>query len=130
MPVPRGNRSIAAAAIVAGLFGAVTVVTGSRVLLGADPGYAVYQPLLIFNTLMGLAYLAVGAAAWRRPRTGVLGAAAVFVLNAGALAYIAALYRAGGPVAGESLRAMGFRTLVWLILLLTLVWATRRGPRK
>ena len=65
-----------ALAIVAGLFGIATLVAGSRVLLGADPGYVVYRPLLVFNTVMGAAYLVTGVLAWfdaRRGRRGACG---------------------------------------------------------
>ncbi len=50
-------------AAVAVLFGIATVVAGTRVLSGSDPGYLVFRPLLIFNTAMGVAYLAAGVVA-------------------------------------------------------------------
>jgi hypothetical protein len=37
------------------LFGVATIIAGVRVLAGADPGYTVFQPLLIYNTAMGIA---------------------------------------------------------------------------
>ena len=40
------------------------LVAGGRVLLGGDPGYVVYLPLLVFNTAMGVAYLFTGVRAW------------------------------------------------------------------
>lgn len=42
------------AAGMAVLFGAATLVAGGRVLLGADPGYEVFRPLLVYNTAMGV----------------------------------------------------------------------------
>lgn len=129
MPRPRGTSLITAAVVAAVLFGVVTVLAGARVRLGADPGYVVYQPLLLFNTLMGVAYVAVGIVAWRRPRLDVYGAGAVLVLNAIALSTTAYLYTANGPIASESIRAMAFRTVAWLALLLALVVGTRRGSR-
>jgi hypothetical protein len=75
-------------AVVAAVFGLATIVAGGRVLTGwSDPGYVVYRPLLIYNTAMGVAYLA-----------------------------------AGSSVAIDSLRAMTFRTAVWLALFEGLVW--------
>jgi uncharacterized phage infection (PIP) family protein YhgE len=42
-------------------FGVLTVLAGWSVLVGVrDPGHAVLQPLLIFNSVMGLLYLATG----------------------------------------------------------------------
>ncbi len=42
---------------VAVLFGVATLFAGGRVLLGSDPGYEVFRPLLTHNTAMGVAYL-------------------------------------------------------------------------
>lgn len=117
------QRSVA---IVAVLFGLATVFAGGRVLLGADPGYVVFRPLLIFNAGMGLAYIVAGILTRRNLSHGRRAAAAIFGLNLVVLAVIVVLYRSGKAIAGDSLRAMTFRTAVWLILLLALVWASRR----
>lgn len=110
-------------AVVAALFGLATIVAGGRVLMGwSDPGYVVYRPLLIYNTAMGVAYLAAGIVIWRSLHWGKYGAAVVFVLNLVVLVAIVWLYAAGGSVAIDSLRAMTFRTAVWLALFVGLVW--------
>ncbi len=103
---------------VAMAFGAVTMVAGTRVLTGTDPGYVVFLPLLIYNTAMGLAYVAVGASAWRNTGHGRTGSLVIFLLNLGVLAAIGLLHLAGGAVAIESVRAMSFRTGAWLLLFL------------
>jgi len=112
---------------VAALFGVVTLIAGGRVLLGADPGYAVSRPLLMYNTAMGVAYLAAGIAVWRSVRAGRCAAGAIFVLNLFVLVGILLVYRGGGAVAVESLRAMTFRTVVWLVLFLTVWWCSWRA---
>ena len=104
----------AVAAAIAVLFGALTLFAGGRVLLGSDPGYVVFRPLLIFNTTMGLAYLAAGVLLVRSPEQGRKAAGAIFVLNLVVLVSIVLIYRAGGGVAVDSLRAMTMRTVVWL----------------
>lgn len=121
----RGQRLVAAVAIAAVVFGILTVVTGTRVLLGTDPGYVVYPPLLRFNTIMGVVYVVVGILAWRSLRLGSYGAGAVFVLNAAALGTIACLYGPSGSIAGTSLQAMTFRTVVWLAFFLALLFVVR-----
>jgi uncharacterized RDD family membrane protein YckC len=68
-------------AIIALLFGLATLLAGGRVLLGGDPGYMVFRPLLIYNTAMGLAYLAAGVLLWTNLRQGRLAAATIFGLN-------------------------------------------------
>src|ERR1035437_674208 len=86
------RKVVLAAAIAAILFGIVTMIAGARVLLGSDPGYIVYLPLLQFNTAMGLTYVAVGAIAWRNLKLGFYGAGAICVLNLFALGSISYLY--------------------------------------
>ena len=113
-------------ALVAILFGIATVAAGTRVLAGSDPGYVVYRPLLIFNTAMGFAYLAAGIVAWRSINRGKLAAAAIFIANLLVLGAVAALYTAGNAVAGQSVGAMAFRTVVWLLLFAGLAWLCRK----
>lgn len=113
--------------MVAVVFGLGTVVSGLRVLAGADPGYVVLRPLLLFNTLMGAAYIAAGIVMFRTPRGGAVAAGMIFYLNLLVLGAIGILYATGGAVAVDSVRAMIFRTVVWLVLYLTLLWLHRRG---
>jgi hypothetical protein len=104
-----------AAAVVAVLFGLVTIAAGGRVLMGwSDPGYVVFRPLLIYNTTMGLAYVAAGLAIWRSLELGRKASAAIFVLNVIVLVAVVFLYASGTAVAIDSVRAMSFRTVVWL----------------
>lgn len=121
------SKLVAGAAVGAVLFGVVTVVAGVRVLLGADPGYVVFAPLLRFNAIMGVVYVVVGVMAWRDLRLGVYGAAAVCVLNVAALLTVGYLYTPNGSIAVESVQAMTLRTVVWLALLGVLAWSSRRA---
>ena len=116
------QRIMAAVAVV---FGIVTIIAGSRVLTGTDPGYTVFQPLLVYNTLMGVAYIAGGLMIWRNIRRGKYVAASIFTLNLIVLGGIAYLYFVSDGVAVDSLRAMTLRTVVWLVLLLGSVWLGR-----
>lgn len=120
-----GRTVVRAVAGVAVLFGIATVVAGARALLGAGPAYVVYLPLLRFNTIMGVAYVAAGVMAWRSARSGAYAAAAISVLNLVALGFISYLYAPNGAIARESLQAMTFRTIVWLALFLVLALASR-----
>lgn len=126
-PVLMGQRAVA---IIAMLFGLATLFAGGRVLLGTDPGYPAFRPLLLYNTAMGLAYLAAGLLLWKDLRRGRLAAAAIVGLNLVVLVGIVSVYRGGGGVAVESLRAMTVRTVVWLALFAAaacLGWIARRG---
>jgi hypothetical protein len=114
------------AAVVAVLFGLATLMAGGRVLAGySDPGYVVYQPLLIYNTAMGIAYVAAGALVWYDLQRGKYAALAIFILNLAVLADVVFLYTTGGDIAVESVRAMVLRTSVWLGLFLVLAWKSR-----
>lgn len=102
-------------AAIAAVFGIATLFAGGRVLLGADPGYVVYRPLLVFNTAMGAAYLLTGVLGWfdaQRARRGAAVIAAINLLVLGGVIWLS-LDRAG-IVARESVVAMAFRSLVWL----------------
>ncbi|HMM55309.1 MAG TPA: hypothetical protein PKC23_09870 [Candidatus Desulfobacillus sp.] len=114
-------------AAVAILFGIVTLIQGGRVLGGADPGYVVFRPLLLFNVAMGAVYIAAGIVIWRALASGRKFAGAIFLLNLLVLAGIALLWQGGGAVATQSLGAMSFRTILWLALFLVLGWRLRRG---
>lgn len=130
MNPPRAMRIIQyALALVAVLFGFATIVAGTRVLAGADPGYIVFLPLLIFNTVMGVIYVLAGFTLWRSLDRGRYAAAAIFSLNLLVLAVVAYLYQSDQGVALDSVRAMSLRTGVWLVLFLGLAWLSRKSPR-
>ena len=126
MIAPRAVRIVRIlAAGIAVLFGVATLFAGSRVLLGSDPGYEVCRPLLLYNTAMGVAYLAAGVALWRNVNAGRYAAGAIFLLNLAVLVAIVVIYRSGGAVAVDSLRAMTLRTVVWLALFIAASWLCR-----
>lgn len=112
-------------ALVAALFGLLTVLAGGRVLLGADPGYVVFRPLLVYNTVMGFVYVGAGAVIWRNVAPGRWAAGAIAFLNLAVLVGVVASHRTGGSVAMQSVRAMTFRTVVWIALFLTVSWLHR-----
>ena len=116
-----------ATAIVAIAFGLATVAAGGRVLAGGDPGYVVSLPLLVFNTVMGVAYIGAGVAAWRNARRGRSAAGAIALLNFLVLLFIVYQYQRGSAVAVDSVRAMTFRTAVWLVLLAAMTLVLRRS---
>ncbi len=120
------------AAVVGLVFGLATLAAGGSVLLGRDPGYLVYRPLLVFNTAMGLAYLYAGVQAWKRTEGGYTAAGAILAANAAVLLWIVYLFRArADTVAMDSVRAMTLRTVVWLVLwgVLAWVWRLKRAGR-
>lgn len=119
-----------ALALVALIFGVATLFAGTRVLLGADPGYAVYRPLLVYNTAMGVAYLAAGFIGWGDAGRGKNAAASIFLLNLLVLGALGYLRATGSAIAIESVGAMILRTSVWLALFLGWYGVGRTARRR
>lgn len=124
------KTTLALLSVIAVVFGVATIFAGGRVLAGADPGYEVFRPLVVFNTLMGFAYMATGVLMWRSVERGRIAAFLIFVLNTFAWAVVILLYRLDLGVAVESVRAMALRTVVWLLLAMGAAWVVRRGSRR
>lgn len=92
--------------------------SGFGVLLNfSDPGYTVFKPLLIFNGVMGVVYLITGLVIWRNIKQGIKVSNIVVILNLSVLILISILYKTSQDiVAVNSLYAMSFRTIVWIVI--------------
>jgi len=104
-------------ALLAGAFGIATIVSGGRVLFGADDARAAvgqYVPFVLwFNFLAGFAYVGVAAGIARAHRwagilsAGIAGATLLVFLALGAHAL------AGGAFEPRTVAAMTLRAGVW-----------------
>lgn len=90
---------------------------------------AVYRPLLIFNTAMGVAYAAAAELIWRVPARGCLAAGVILALNLAMPGLVGYLFRTSDAVAVDSVRAMTFRSAAWLVIFGVLVWMSHRPER-
>lgn len=115
-----------ASIVVALLFGLVTLFSGGRVLLGADPGHVVVRPLLLFNTVMGAAYVTTAVLLRRDLRRGRSAAGAIALLNLLVLGSLLVYAGSGGSVAGDSFAAMALRTGVWTAIFAAAGWVLKR----
>lgn len=113
-------------ALIATSFGLVTLIVGTSVLLGSDPGYTIFRPLLIYNTVMGVMYVSAGVLIWRNLKQGMYVAATIFLLNLAVLVITYYLYTEGKLIAVDSLRAMSLRTIVWFAIFTGLGLLARR----
>lgn len=96
-------------------FGVVTVGAGGSVLLGwRDPGYIVFQPLLVYTYSMAFAYIATGLAGWRHAAHGRRGAGLISLANLLMLVVVLGFFASTEGVARHSVVAMSMRTLIWL----------------
>lgn len=111
------------------LFGLVTIKVGIGVVAGSDPGYNVFRPLLIYNTVMGFAYVITGILIWRNFIRGKYAAGIIFLLNLLVLGAIGYIYISGNNVAFESIRAMIFRTTIWYLLFIGLMWLNYKNKQ-
>lgn len=113
-------------AIIATAFGLITIWVGGMTLFSSsDPGYVIFLPLLIFNTVMGFVYTGAGILIWRQHPKVLQMSKIVFALNTLVLVLITLLYWMNFDVAFDSLKAMTLRTAVWLIIWWSLLWIRR-----
>ncbi len=106
--------AIRVAAAVGLLFGALSVVAGSRVLAGIDhPAYVVLTWLVAYNVVAGLAGVVAGVGLWTLRGWAVRAVAVLAALHGLVLIILLAHLALGWPAARDSLGAMVLRTLVW-----------------
>lgn len=103
-----------AAAGLGGLFSALAVFAGSRVLLGLDvPDYVVLPWLVWYNVGAGLFGVGVAVGLWRGGAWAITTAGALAAAHGAILTVLIVMRLGGGAVANDSLAAMTLRTLVW-----------------
>lgn len=107
-------KTLAIAAILAIVFGLLTIVSGGRALFdGADMGNVVLF-VLRFNFIAGFAYVAAGVAIWRGANWGTLLALIIVVVTAVVFAAFLWHVRQGGAYEMRTMGAMIIRLLVWV----------------
>ncbi len=114
------------AAILALLIGGISVVAGSKVLLGIDvKDYTVLNGLVIYNVIFGAISIVVAYLIWKNK--SLAKKAIVFVLATHSfLAFY--LYFFSETVASESLKAMSFRISVWILIYLLALKKFNKKP--
>jgi hypothetical protein len=104
------------AAILALFIGGISIVAGSKVLLGIDvKDYTVLSGLVIYNVIFGAISIAVAYLIWKNKPFAQK--AIVFVLAAHTFVALN-LYFFSETVASESLKAMSFRISIWIVIYL------------
>ncbi len=114
------------AAVLALLVGALSVIAGRQAALGWDPGYSVLSWLPLYNLGMGLWTLLVPAILiWRGNRYSVPTAIATLTTHAAVLLLL--LSNVVGVPATQSIMAMAFRVVTWVVILGLLRVHSRRS---
>ena len=109
--MPERSRLLSVAAVVAIVFGLVTILAGGRALMAPPAGMVPF--VVWFNTLAGLAYVAAGVGLWRSATWAAWLAAGIALATAAVLlAFLWHVVR-GGAWMGRTPAAMGLRIVVW-----------------
>jgi len=117
-----------AAAIVAVVFGAVTIRAGGSVLFGdgAQAAGSVIAFVLWFNFLAGFAYVVAGAGLWLRRRWSARLALAIAAATVLVFCAFGIHVAAGGAYEARTAWAMTLRSAVWIMIATLTFRAIRR----
>ncbi|MCQ3939336.1 MAG: hypothetical protein DPW18_20170 [Chloroflexi bacterium] len=107
------------AALLALAVGAMSIVAGGMVIRGWRPGYSVLSWLPVYNFAIGLLTLAPAYLLWTNNRYALAASIATFALHTMVFLLLLTVFR--NDAALQSLGAMGFRVLIWAIIL-ALIW--------
>jgi hypothetical protein len=123
--MPTRSRSVTAAAIVAVLFGLLTIFSGGRALFGGADMGAVVPFVLWFNFLAGFAYVVAGLGLWYR--TSWAASLSIFIALATAAVFATFLWKvwSGTPYEARTMGAMGLRLAIWVAIAIVAI----RGAR-
>jgi hypothetical protein len=101
--------------ILAFLVGAMSIVAGGMVMRGWKPGYSVLSWLPVYNFVVGLLTLIPAYLLWMDNRYALTVSIVTFGVHTIVLLLLLATFR--GQVAAQSIGAMSFRVVVWIIIL-------------
>lgn len=107
------NKIAAALAI---MVGASSIVAGGMAMRGWEPGYFVLNWLPVYNLIMGVLTVFIPAILiWRKSRYAM--PTAIGTLSVHAVVLLVLIFAFRGIVATQSILAMVFRLVVWIIIL-------------
>lgn len=103
------------AAFLAFAVGAMSIVAGGMVIKGWRPGYSVLSWLPVYNFAVGLLTLVPAVLLWFKNRYALVVSLGTFSVHTIVLLLLLTIFRGG--VAVQSIGAMSFRVVIWLIVL-------------
>lgn len=114
--MPERPASLTTIAVVAGVFGLLTIVSGGRALFGGADMGAVVPFVLWFNFLAGFAYVAAGIGLWIQARWATGLAIAIALATAAVFAAFLWQVSIGANYEARTMGAMILRLAVWVVI--------------
>lgn len=103
------------AAILGIIVGILTIIAGSKVLLGISfPNYSILRWLVIYNVSLGAISLITGIGLWNRRSWAILLSGVITASHGFIFIILILMFILGKTVAFQSILAMLFRTTAWL----------------
>ncbi len=103
------------ASILAFILGIMSIIAGGKAMQGWNPGYSVLTWLPVYNFVMGILALVPAVLIWTNHRYAMITSIATFSIHALVLLILFTAFR--NTVAYQSLAAMMFRLVAWLVIL-------------
>jgi len=105
------------AAALALFIGVMSVIAGSKVLIGnSAPDYNVLQWLVIYNVAAGV--LSIGAAVmlWQKNKLSMTSAIVIFIAHTFVLVLLVTVFSEVAAI--DSMKAMIFRSVIWITIII------------
>lgn len=117
------------ASMLAFILGALSILAGGMAMRGWSPGYFVLHWLPVYNFIMGVLTVSIPAILiWRNSRYAMSAAIATFAIHVTVTLLLLSAFR--GTPAAESILAMTFRLVTWLIILGLMFFQLRKSRSK
>ena len=111
------------------LIGGMSILAGALVMRGWEPGYSVLNWLPIYNFILGtLTVFLPAILIWINSKYAMPAAIATFSIHAIVTLLLLTTFR--GTVAANSIGAMIFRLVTWLIILALMIIQSRSKATK
>ncbi|MDP2089685.1 MAG: hypothetical protein Q8J84_09830 [Flavobacteriaceae bacterium] len=115
-PSPREGFRMGIAAILALFIGGISVIAGSKVLLGFDvKNYIVLNWLVIYNVILGIISMMAAYLIWKN---NLNTKKVVTLILASHILIATHLYFFSETAVLESIKAMSFRISIWIVICL------------
>ena len=113
----RYNTRYKIAAVIALLIGMMSVLVGTRVLMGmSTPEYHVMDWLVVYNVFAGIISIAVSILIWKEYWRAFT--ASVLIAASHIIVLVLLILAFNEITAIESIKAMTFRSTIWIIIIL------------